>query len=148
MPTTPAAPAPDLVDEAVAAAAAVLADLSSRSIAAVDDSLTPPQFRLLNTLHAEGPLNLSVLAGHLAVTLSTVSRMVDRLVAANLISKHINPTSRREILVGLTRTGLAVVCEVSERRRGEIARLVARMPVRARGELLRVLRAFNHAGRT
>src|SRR3954451_15755886 len=95
-------PAPDDVDamtDAVLTASRLLIAVSARSIGAVDESITIPQFRLLVVLDGRGPLKLTTLAEHLGVNPSTVTRMVDRLVAAGLVSREANPASRRELVV-------------------------------------------------
>lgn len=143
------APAPDDVDamtDAVLTASRLLVAVSARSIAGVDESITIPQFRLLVVLDSRGPLKLTTLAEHLAVNPSTATRMLDRLVAAELISREANPASRRELVVGLTGTGSAVVRKVTRRRRAEITRIVSRMPVSTRHGLVRALTAFTDAG--
>jgi DNA-binding MarR family transcriptional regulator len=142
-------PAPhdvDAVTDAVLTASRLLIAVSARSIASVDEGITIPQFRLLVVLDGRGPLKLTTLAEHLAVNPSTATRMVDRLVAAGLISREANPASRRELMVGLTRTGAEVVHKVTARRRREIARIVSRMPVTTRRGLVRALNAFTEAG--
>ncbi len=137
----------DIVIEAVMAATRLLMGLSSRSIAAVDESITLPQFRLLSVLATQGALKLSSLADYLEVNPSTATRMIDRLIGSNLVSRQVNPNSRREIMVELTRAGTGVVNRVNELRRDEIASVVARMPRNMRGELVQALDAFNYAGR-
>lgn len=137
----------DAVTDAVMAATRLLMGLSSRSIASVDESITLPQFRLLTVLLAQGPLKLSSLADYLEVNPSTATRMIDRLIGSNLVSRQVNPNSRREIVVELTRNGTAVVNKINERRRNEIATVVAGMPRKSRSELIQALEAFNHAGR-
>jgi DNA-binding MarR family transcriptional regulator len=142
-------PAPDDVDamtDAVLTASRLLVAVSARSIAAVDESITIPQIRLLVVLDSRGPLKLTTLAEHLAVNPSTATRMVDRLVAAELISREANPASRRELVVALTGAGSALVREVTQRRRAEITSIVGRMPVTARRGLVRALTAFTEAG--
>ncbi|GHF32444.1 DNA-binding MarR family transcriptional regulator [Amycolatopsis bartoniae] len=136
----------DAVTDAVLTASRLLVAVSARSIAAVDESITIPQFRLLVVLHTRGPLKLSALAESLGVNPSTATRMVDRLVAAELVSRQANPASRRELVVSLTGTGEAVVREVTQRRRKEIARIVSRMAVTTRRGLVRALNAFAEAG--
>ncbi|HET9889695.1 MAG TPA: MarR family transcriptional regulator [Mycobacterium sp.] len=144
--TVPAAPA--RLVEAITTAAGVLADCTTRAVAATDQSITLPQLRLLEILAAQGPLKISALADYLVVNASTASRMADRLIRSDLISRQVNPTSRREIVVDLTRTGVAVVRQVDQLRGDEIAAVVARMPRTAWDELLRVLDAFNAASRS
>lgn len=142
-------PAPSDVDamtDAVLSASRLLVAVSARSIAAVDEAITIPQFRLLVVLDTQGPLKLTTLAEHLAVNPSTATRMVDRLVAAGLVSRAANPASRRELVVTLTQDGAAVVEAVTRRRRAEITRIVSHMPVTARRGLVRALTAFTEAG--
>lgn len=144
-----AGPSPDDADaltDAVLTASRLLVAVSARSIAAVDDSITLPQFRVLVVLETRGPLKPTALAEYLAVNPSTATRMVDRLVVAGLVSREANPSSRRELLVRLTETGSAAVREVTRRRRAEISRIVSRMPAGTRRGLVRALAAFAEAG--
>ncbi|KAA9155277.1 MarR family transcriptional regulator [Amycolatopsis acidicola] len=151
MPTRRSADAPaptdvDAVTDAVLTASRLLVAVSAKSIAAVDESITIPQFRLLVVLGHRGPVKLTAVAEALAVNPSTATRMVDRLVAAELVSREANPASRRELVVSLTDSGSAVVREVTQRRRREIARIVSRMPDTTRRGLVRALTAFTEAG--
>jgi DNA-binding MarR family transcriptional regulator len=132
--------------DAVLTASRLLVAVSARSIGAVDESITIPQFRLLVVLDTRGPLKLTTLAEYLVVNPSTVTRMVDRLVAADLVTREANPASRRELVVSLSEAGAAVVRAVTQRRRAEITRIVGRMPPSARRGLVRALTAFAEAG--
>ncbi|MGH3669657.1 MAG: MarR family winged helix-turn-helix transcriptional regulator [Pseudonocardiaceae bacterium] len=138
--------AADAVTDAVLTASRLLVAVSARSIAVADETITLSQFRLLVVLITRGPLKLSTLADHLGVNPSTATRMIDRLIATGLVSRQVNPHSRREVVVELTETGAEVVTTVTARRRREIAGIVARMPVKHRRELVDVLEAFNEAG--
>ncbi|WAL69572.1 MarR family transcriptional regulator [Amycolatopsis cynarae] len=147
-PREPAIPAPDDVDamtDAVLTASRLLVAISARSIASVDESITLSQFRLLVVLFARGPLKPTALAEALGVNPSTTTRMVDRLVAANLVTREANPDSRRELVVKLTGDGTRAVREVMRRRRTEVARIVDRMPGGTRRGLVRALTAFAEA---
>lgn len=137
----------DTVIDAVLRASRLLIGLSARSIAAVDESITLPQFRLLVVLSTRGPLNLLALAEHLDVKSPTATRMIDRLIAAGLVKREINPISRREVVIDLTGTGASVVTRVTQRRRREIADIVANMPAPHRKWLVEALDAFSQAGR-
>ncbi|MDT8915182.1 MarR family transcriptional regulator [Amycolatopsis sp. PS_44_ISF1] len=144
-PTTAAADV-DAVTDAVLTASRLLVAVSARSIAAAGDLITLPQFRLLVVLHSRGPLKHAALAELLGVNPSTASRMVDRLVTAGLVTRQDSPSSRREIAVELTGEGARVVRLVTQRRRREIAKIVAKMPEPARHGLIDVLTAFAEAG--
>lgn len=132
--------------DAVLTASRLLVAVSARSIAAVDESITIPQFRLLVVLDTRGPLKLTTLAEHLAVNPSTVTRMVDRLVAADRVTRETSPASRRELVVSLSDAGSAVVRAVTQRRRAEITRIVSRLSPSTRRGLVRALSAFADAG--
>lgn len=136
----------DAVTDAVLTASRLLVAVSVRSIASVDESITISQFRMLVVLSTRGPMKLSVLADHLGVNPSTTTRMIDRLIAAGMVDRHVNPVSRREVVVSLTPAGASVVTRVLQQRRREISRIVARMPDRHRLELVEALEAFSDAG--
>ncbi|KAA5828280.1 MarR family transcriptional regulator [Saccharopolyspora hirsuta] len=136
----------DAVTDAVLTASRLLVAVSARSVAAVEDSLTLPQFRLLVVLSSAGPLKLAALAEALGVNPSTATRMIDRLIGTELVDRRPNPVSRRENVVALTPNGADVVAKVTARRRSEIARIVKRMPAAARRGLVGALAAFTEAG--
>jgi DNA-binding MarR family transcriptional regulator len=136
----------DAVTDALLHASRLLVAVSARSIAAADESITLPQYRLLVVLSSRGPLKLATLADHLGVNPSTATRMIDRLIATGLATRQINPSSRREVVVALTEAGEGVVTTATGRRRDEIAEIVARMPDRHRRDLVAALEAFADAG--
>lgn len=152
--TRPAAPrsgskrsklaADDLVT-AVLTASRVLVAVSVRSLAEVEGTVTVTQLRTLVVLDGHGEMNLNRLAGLLGVTPSTAMRMIDRLLAAQLVTRRDNPTNRREVVLGLTEQGRQVVRKVTSARRAEIARIVKAMPTAQRNGLIEALRAFAEA---
>ncbi|AYE95508.1 MarR family transcriptional regulator [Mycobacterium paragordonae] len=136
----------DMITDALLTASRLLVGISASSIAAVDDTITIPQFRTLVILSNRGPVNLATLATSLGVQPSATGRMVDRLVSAGLIDRLPHPTSRRELLASLTKRGREVVSKVTANRRSEIARIVEKMPAAERQGLVRALTAFTAAG--
>jgi DNA-binding MarR family transcriptional regulator len=136
----------DAVTGAVLTVSRLLVAVSARSLAAVEERVTLPQFRLLVVLAGAGETKLVTLAERLAVNPSTAMRMVDRLTAAGLAVRRVNPVNRRETLLRLTAAGRQIVDDVTARRRAEIASIVARMPAAQRAGLVAALRAFNEAG--
>lgn len=138
--------AADEVVTAVLTASRLLVAISARSLASVEDSLTLPQFRMLVVLETRGPMNISRLGEHLDVIPSTAMRMVDRLAAAGMLEREPNAANRREILITLTDKGRNTVHQATERRRAEIARIVAAMPAAQRTGLIKALSAFTEAG--
>jgi DNA-binding MarR family transcriptional regulator len=138
------ADAQDLVT-AVLTASRVLLGVAVRALAEVEDTVTIPQFRTLVVLDTHGQMNLNTLSGLLGVTPSTALRMIDRLLAADLVTRRDNPANRREVLLELTEEGRHIVEQVTGKRRAEIARIVTRMPTSRRTELIVALRAFAEA---
>lgn len=136
----------EAVTAAVLTASRLLVSVSARSLGATGERVTLPQFRMLVVLAGRGESKLVTLAERLAVNPSTAMRMVDRLTAAGLVSREVNPESRREVLLRLTPVGRLIVDQVTMHRRKEIAAIVARMPPRQRAGLVTALRAFYEAG--
>ncbi|WP_329408064.1 MarR family transcriptional regulator [Nocardia vinacea] len=136
----------DEVTDALLTASRLLVAISARSIAHVDDTITLAQFRTLVILATQGPVKLATLAHQLDVQPSTATRMVERLLAAELITRQPNPQTRRELIIDLTPRGRDVVDEVTARRRSEIEGVVEKMPAAQRHGLVKALNAFTTAG--
>jgi DNA-binding MarR family transcriptional regulator len=130
---------------ALLTASRALVGVSARSLSRVEDAVTITQFRTLVVLEGHGDTRLNQLAERLAVTPSTALRMVDRLIAANLVTRQENKADRREVLIALTREGARLVREVTLRRRAEIAIIVAAMPQEGRRDVVAALNAFAQA---
>jgi DNA-binding MarR family transcriptional regulator len=136
----------DRVTEAVLTASRLLVAVSARSLHEAEDRLTLPQFRALVVLFTRGPLRLTALAGRLGVSPSAALRTAERLHVAGMIHRDPNPDNRRESILSLTPVGRRCVAHVTERRRIEIAAIVARMPGPDRAHLVAALEAFSAAG--
>ncbi|MYS27248.1 MarR family transcriptional regulator, partial [Streptomyces sp. SID7804] len=132
----------EAVTRAVLTASRLLVAVSARSLAAVEDRVTLPQFRMLVMLSTRGATKLVALAELLQVAPSTAMRMVDRLIAAGLADRQTNPANRRETLLRLTDEGRRTVEYVTARRRAEIAAIVERLAPRQRAALVKALTAF------
>ncbi|WP_304049940.1 MarR family winged helix-turn-helix transcriptional regulator [Jatrophihabitans endophyticus] len=137
--------AEDDVVEAVLRASRVLVAVSVRSLSALDDAVTPTQFRTLVVLDGRDSTSLNQLAEALGVNASTAMRTIDRLLAADMVTRAENPDDRRQVLLGLTRRGARLVARVTDHRRKEISRIVAAVPARQRKPLVDALRAFSDA---
>ncbi|NDZ81354.1 MarR family transcriptional regulator [Streptomyces sp. SID10853] len=135
----------DAVTRAVLTASRVLVAVSARSLAAVEDRVTLPQFRLLVAFSTRGAAKLVDVAEWLAVNPSTAMRMADRLIAAGLVDRQINPDNRRATLLQLTDEGRSIVEQVTARRRAEIAAIVEGMAPGQRAALVGALTTFADA---
>jgi DNA-binding MarR family transcriptional regulator len=134
------------VISAVLTGSRLLVAIAARSLAAVQDRVTLPQFRMLVVLSAHGATKLVTMADLLNVNSSTAMRMADRLVSAGLIVREVNPDNRRESLMRLTPEGQRLVDEVTASRREEIAAIVSRMTPEQCQALIAAMNAFNQAG--
>jgi DNA-binding MarR family transcriptional regulator len=130
---------------AVLTASRALVGVSARSLAELEETVTITQFRTLVVLDGHEGINLNGLAEELDVNSSTAMRMIDRLLAAGLVTRAENPVNRREVLLGLTGEGSRLVAKVTRRRRAEIAAIVKAMPAERRSELVAALHAFADA---
>ncbi len=120
----------DAVTRAVLTASRALVAVSARSLAAVEEKVTLPQFRLLVVLSVHGAASLTAVAEVLGVNPSTAMRMTDRLIASGFAERKLNPGNRRETRLRLTDAGRRLVDEATARRRQEITAIVERMDPR------------------
>ena len=130
----------DALLDAVLASSRALVALSARSIATAN-GVTLPQYRMLVVL-SDGPSNLTHLAGALDVAASTAMRMVDRLVAAGLVTRTVPAENRRETHLSLTPAGAGTVEQVTARRRRDLASVLAFVPLAERDNLAVAMAAF------
>jgi DNA-binding MarR family transcriptional regulator len=136
------------VDELVSAvltASRVLVGVSAASLAEIEDTVTLTQFRTLIVLDTRGPTNLNGLAESLGVNSSTAMRMVDKLLAAGLVTRRDNSANRREVVIAASPAGTELARQVTDHRRAEIAAIVRKMPAGQRNDLVRALSAFSDA---
>lgn len=137
---------PEQVVAVLLTASRLLVAIAAKSLAAVEDTLTLPQYRLLVILDSRGPSSLARLAGALDVNPSTALRMIERLTVAGMVEKAPNPARRREVPLRLTGAGWQTVRQVTEYRRTELARIVAAMSAEERRQLVGALTSFTEAG--
>jgi DNA-binding MarR family transcriptional regulator len=136
----------EAVTDAVLLSSRALVAVASRSIAAVDDAVTLPQFRALVVLDGDASgLNVGTLANELRIQPSTATRLCDRLVRKRLARRQVNPSNRREVTIALTPAGRSLVREVTARRRREITSIMAKVPAAQRAAIVEALTVFREA---
>jgi len=67
--------------------------------------LSLAQFRILVFVDANPEASLSEAAGHIGLSLPSMSRLVDSLVKHNLLRRHVHDSDRRRICLALTGRG-------------------------------------------
>jgi DNA-binding MarR family transcriptional regulator len=80
-----------------------------RSMRSFRRGLSMPQFRAMVFVSNEPAVSLSTVADHLALSLPTTSRMVSGLVDKGLLTRHDSSTDRRQVSIGVTAKGRAVL---------------------------------------
>jgi len=91
--------------------------------------LTMSQAKLLYLVQAQPNVRSSALASGLAVSLSTVSGVVDRLVDLGMLTRHDDPADRRQVVIRITEEGVAHLERLRELNAGELRALLARVDV-------------------
>jgi DNA-binding MarR family transcriptional regulator len=140
----PDAPGDPFVDSLLRASRALVA-ITSRSLSAVNNDVTLPQFRSLVVLATAGPQTVSALADRLAVHASTMTRMCNRLVTRGLVVRAPSAADRREVVIALTTMGTSVVEGVMTARRQELDRVVHRISDDDRAAVIAALNTFSQA---
>lgn len=99
----------------------IAADLKQQE---AETGLTFAQFFALNALSRQDyPMN--ELSSHLAVSPSTATGLVDRLVAKDLVERFADPTDRRVVKLRLSGDGKELLSRVQGKVDNQAARLVA-----------------------
>jgi DNA-binding MarR family transcriptional regulator len=81
----------------------------------------------------------------MGVTVSTASRLVDRLVAAGLAERRPAPQTRREIRLSLTRSGRATLARYDRLRLDGLHGCLDHLPPEHHGALVEALRTLVEA---
>jgi DNA-binding MarR family transcriptional regulator len=125
-------------DEALLALARMAMDASVR---AADDlgGLSPVQLRALTALGQTGGANLGTLAATMGVTVSTASRLVDRLVSADWVHRAPSPHNGREISLSLSAAGRSLLQRFDDGRLLRLREHLARLAPERQGPVVAAL---------
>jgi DNA-binding MarR family transcriptional regulator len=93
--------------------------------------LSAPRLSALSVVVFAGPLSLSALAAEEQVRAPTMTRIVDALVAANLVTRETDPADRRMVRIAATEEGRAVL---EDGRRRRVAAIADRLSTLAESE--------------
>lgn len=125
-------------DELLLRLARTVVGISTRAADRLD-RLSVVQLRALNVLREQGGANLGQLAAGMGVTVSTASRLVDRLVAAGLVERRASSRSRRELALVVTPRGREILERYDDERLVELRALLDAIPSDRRRAALAVL---------
>ncbi len=104
-----------------------LVGVAAESVGQLPGDLTLPQFRALVLISTRGALAAGALADAMRIHPSTATRLIDRLDAKGLVHRQAVDGDRRQISIGLTRQGEAMVARVTRARRRELSAIVDRL---------------------
>lgn len=117
------------VVDSVLAASRVFVAVASNALAGLSPQVTLPQFRTLVLLENRGAMTVAELAAELGVAPSTASRMCDRLVAKKLVRRTLDRKNRRRARLTVQPAGRQLIAAGTERRKEQIADLLASIPL-------------------
>jgi DNA-binding MarR family transcriptional regulator len=119
-----------------------LTQLHRRLNQAAGVDLDRPAYIALACLAEEGPLALSALAEASGVEVSTMSRLVDRLMAAGLAEARRSSTDLRVTVLSLSSAGADLVERLKAVRRAALARVLDEWTPEERASFARLLDRF------
>lgn len=102
--------------------------------------LSVPQFRALLYVNRHAGASLSDVAEHLGLSLPSVSKLIDRLVARGLITRESASDDRRRMVLTLTPDGQAALRAAAQATQ---ARLADRLAALSPDELTAIIDAMN-----
>ena len=94
-------------------------------VEATGDVITPGQYTVLAQLNANGPQTLRTLADREHVQAPSMTRIVNALTEQGFVTRTAHPNDGRQVQVGITSAGKAVLEEAREQRTAWLAQRVA-----------------------
>ncbi|HKT56469.1 MAG TPA: MarR family transcriptional regulator [Microbacterium sp.] len=120
-----------------------LIDIAIRGVELVAPELTLPQFRLMLALAEYGPVSSVGLAHTLDVAPSSVTRMVDRLLASGHVDRTPDPDKRSVVSLALSPLGSRAVADVLRWRHRELSRVLGQVAAEDRAVAARALSSLH-----
>lgn len=113
-----------------------------------EDELSMVQLAALLVLARDGEKTVGALAGELSRSLSATSRLLDALVARDLVHRAESGADRRAKSIAIARGGQSVIARMEHARVTALADIVDRIPRSDRAEVLRLMSAMSNAAAT
>lgn len=89
--------------------------------------LTPTRLTTLAVMNAAGPMRMGNLASRLGVQVSTMSRIVDVLVASGWAERRPDEADHRACVIGITSAGAALIDTVRRNSESRLADCIAQL---------------------
>ncbi len=139
MPTSPDACAQEILDVVPVVMRTIRAEMRRHRTA----DLSVPQFRTLAFIDRQTDASLSDVAEHIGLTLPSMSKIVEGLVARKLVTRQTHATDRRRMMLALTARGQTALQTSREATRACLAEDLAGLTERQRetiGQAMEILR--------
>lgn len=104
--------------------------------------LSVPQFRILNYVLLHESVSLSDIAEHMGLSLASMSKTIDGLVARGLIDRQTDPANRRKVAISTTESGIRALTTARSCTREAMMQRLGAIDATRRLELLRGLSAL------
>jgi DNA-binding MarR family transcriptional regulator len=101
--------------------------------------LSIPQFRALAFLNRNAGASLSDVAEHIGLTLPSMSKLIDNLVARKLVTRQMHAGDRRYVTLALTARGRATLEHALESTQAYLAEQFAALPDAERAVIARAM---------
>jgi DNA-binding MarR family transcriptional regulator len=104
--------------------------------------LSVPQLRVLVYLNRHEGASLSDIAEHIGSTLPSMSKMVDGLVTRGLVSRSMDPTDRRRVVLAPTALGRTTRQAAHKATESRLAERLAALSVSERNTIVEAMQAL------
>jgi DNA-binding MarR family transcriptional regulator len=104
--------------------------------------LSVPQFRVLVYLNRHEGASLSDIAEHMGLTLPSMSKMIDGLVARHLVTRQMNPADRRRVTLAPTTLGRREMHSAYKATESRLAERLATLPASGRRTILKAMQVL------
>lgn len=101
------------------------------------------QTQILQQVYIMKEPMMSELGAATATQLSTLTRIVDKLVQKGFVVRKADPSDRRVVRVSLTSRGEEIIKKLEETKRKKIASILERLTYEERRKILEVLQIFH-----
>lgn len=102
-----------------------LAVVLTQDMARTDEQFSRPEIGVVNTLGGAGPMTMVELARHFRLPLSTGTRVVDGLVARDVVHRERPEETRRVVRVAAARTMMRILSAGERREMIRLFRTIA-----------------------
>jgi DNA-binding MarR family transcriptional regulator len=104
--------------------------------------LSVPQFRVLIFLNRHAGASLSDMAESLGLTLPSMSKMIDGLVARNMVTRQMDPEDRRRVTLVLTALGREAMQSAYKATESRLAERLAALPASERRTIIKTMQVL------